>query len=74
MNLKHLKYFLAVVEEQSYTKAAERLFISQPPLSRQIQSLESELGVQLLERGSRPVKTTEGHDYTINGSDDEKQK
>ena len=59
MNLKHLKYFVTVVEEQSYTKAAERLFISQPPLSRQIQNLESELGVQLFERGSRPVKTTE---------------
>ena len=59
MNLKHLKYFVAVVEEQSYTKAAERLFISQPPLSRQIQNLECELGVQLFERGSRPVKTTE---------------
>ena len=63
MNLKHLKYFVAVVKEQSYTKAAERLFISQPPLSRQIQNLESELGVQLLERGSRPVKTTEAGQF-----------
>ena len=59
MELRHLKYYVAVVEEQSYTKAAERLFISQPPLSRQIQNLELELGVQLFERGSRPVKTTE---------------
>ncbi|HZJ92914.1 MAG TPA: LysR family transcriptional regulator [Thiopseudomonas sp.] len=59
MELRHLRYFVAVVEEQSYTKAAERLFISQPPLSRQIQNLESTLGVQLIERGSRPVKTTE---------------
>lgn len=59
MELKHLKYFVAVAEEQSYTKAAQRLFISQPPLSRQIQNLENELGVQLFERGSRPVKMTE---------------
>lgn len=62
MDIRHLKYFVAVVEEQSFTKASERLFIAQPPLSRQIQNLEDELGLQLLERGSRPVKTTEaGH-------------
>lgn len=62
MDLRHLKYFVAVVEEQSYTKAAERLFISQPPLSRQIKTLETNLGVQLFESGSRPIKTTEaGH-------------
>lgn len=59
MELRHLRYFVAVVEEQSFTKAAEKLFIAQPPLSRTIQNLEEELGVQLLERGSRPVKTTQ---------------
>lgn len=59
MKLRHLEYFVAVVEEQSYTKAAERLFISQPPLSRQIKNLESDLGVELIERGSRPLRTTE---------------
>lgn len=59
MELRHLKYYVAVVEEQSFTKAAERLFISQPPLSRQIKNLELKLGVELLEPGSRPVKTTE---------------
>ncbi len=63
MELRHLKYFVAVVEEQSYTKAAARLFISQPPLSRQIQNLELKLGVQLFERGSRPLKTTEGGQF-----------
>lgn len=63
MELRHLKYFVAVVEEQSYTKAAARLFISQPPLSRQIQNLELKLGVQLFEHGSRPLKTTEGGQF-----------
>ncbi|AWL28751.1 LysR family transcriptional regulator [Acinetobacter defluvii] len=62
MELRHLKYFVAVVEQQSFTKAADKLFIAQPPLSRQIQNLEHELGVQLFERGSRPLVTTEaGH-------------
>lgn len=63
MDIRHLKYFIAVVEEQSFTKASERLFIAQPPLSRQIQNLEEELGLQLLERGSRPVKTTEAGQF-----------
>ncbi|SPL70098.1 LysR family transcriptional regulator [Acinetobacter stercoris] len=58
MELRHLRYFVAVVEEQSFTKAAEKLFIAQPPLSRQIQNLENELGIQLFERGSRPLQTT----------------
>lgn len=62
MELRHLRYFVAVVEEQSFTKAAEKLFIAQPPLSRQIQNLEAELGISLFERGSRPLKTTHaGH-------------
>ncbi|MHA3050584.1 LysR family transcriptional regulator [Acinetobacter sp. ANC 4641] len=63
MELRHLRYFVAVVEEQSFTKAAERLFIAQPPLSRQIQNLEQELGIQLFERGSRPLKTTPAGDF-----------
>lgn len=63
MELRHLRYFAAVVEEQSFTKAAEKLFIAQPPLSRQIQNLEAELGIQLFERGSRPLKTTEAGQF-----------
>lgn len=63
MELRHLRYFVAVVEEQSFTKAAEKLFIAQPPLSRQIQNLEAEFGVQLFERGSRPLKTTEAGQF-----------
>lgn len=66
MELRHLKYFVAVVEEQSFTKAAEKLFIAQPPLSRQIQNLESELGVQLFERGSRPLTMTEAGGFFYN--------
>ena len=63
MEIRHLRYFVAVVEERSFTKASARLFIAQPPLSRQIQNLEEELGLQLLERGSRPVKTTEAGQF-----------
>lgn len=63
MDIRHLKYFVAVVEAQSFTKASEKLFIAQPPLSRQIQDLEKELGLQLLERKSRPIKTTEAGEF-----------
>lgn len=63
MELRHLRYFVTVVEEQSITKAAEKLCMAQPPLSRQIQNLEEELGIQLFERGSRPVRTTEAGQF-----------
>lgn len=63
MELRHLKYFVTVAEEQSFTKAAEKLFIAQPPLSRQIQNLENELGVLLFERVSRPLQLTEAGQF-----------
>jgi DNA-binding transcriptional LysR family regulator len=62
MELRHLRYFQVLAETLNFTRAAERLHIAQPPLSRQIQQLEEELGVVLLERG-RPLRLTEAGRY-----------
>ncbi len=59
MDIRVLQYFLAVAREESITKAAETLRMTQPPLSRQLKDLEEELGKQLLIRGSKKVTLTE---------------
>jgi LysR family transcriptional regulator, benzoate and cis,cis-muconate-responsive activator of ben and cat genes len=59
MEIRHLRYFVTVARERNFTRAADKLHIAQPPLSRQIQQLEEEVGMVLLDRDSRPLRLTE---------------
>lgn len=63
IELRHLRYFLSVAEELHFRKAAEKLFISQPGLSRQIKQMEDDLGVTLFERHNRKVKLSPTGEY-----------
>jgi DNA-binding transcriptional LysR family regulator len=59
MDLRHLRYFIGVAEEENVSKAAAKLYVSQPALSRQIRDLEDELGFALLERTAKSVRLTD---------------
>ena len=62
MELRELRYFLAVAREENISKAAELLFIAQPSLSRQMQNLEKEIGKPLFVRGGKKITLTEAGD------------
>jgi DNA-binding transcriptional LysR family regulator len=65
MELRHLRYFVAIAEERSFTRAAERLWVAQPGLSTQMRRLEAELGVQVFHRHTRGVDLTPAGDLFL---------
>ena len=67
MELRHLRYYCAVAEEKNLTRAAEKLCMAQPPLTRQIKQLEEEIGVTLFERQARGIALTPAGERTFGG-------
>ncbi|GEM48446.1 LysR substrate-binding domain-containing protein [Deinococcus cellulosilyticus] len=68
LEMRHLRYFVAVAEELNFTRAAERVFLTQPALSQQIKSLEEILGVTLLDRNQRKVRLTDAGQAFLEGA------
>ena len=58
MDIRQLRYFVTVAQEGNFTRAAERLHIAQPPLSRQIQQIEERVGATLIDRSAKPLRLT----------------
>ena len=65
VELRHLRYFCVVADELNLTRAAEKLFIAQPPLTRQIKQLEEEIGVALFVREARGLSLTPAGEYFL---------
>jgi len=63
MNLRHLHFFVVLSEEMNFSRAAERLHVAQPALSYQIRTMEDQMGAQLVDRTSRPLKLTDAGSY-----------